>query len=223
MSEFIRKLPAKLIESIQWYTGGNFDKFNENLRKGKELSKEEEYHLQNISEIFYIAPPIEKPLTVYKGIDTLNIYNDKAFISTSLNYNVALRFAERDCCILQITVSPGSKVLYLSEISREKDEAEVLLDRNGSLKITGEIIKGKMKVLFVTYYSNESEDISQTKKAISKFDRDLIIERIVDYFEDDEDKEFIDDETIKNIYIKITGENIESENLRKIKIRLGLL
>lgn len=220
--EFIReKLSDSQHRTLKWYTGGNFDEFNNAIRREEKLTEFQQEHLERLDEIFYITPPLEEPIIVYKGKSSDKVYSDKSFVSTSLDYKQATYFARTNCCVLQITVSPGSKVLPLRSISREPHEEEVLLNRNGHMMITGETIRDEMKIIFCSYLPEKAVDIKQLDRVLPKLDDDLIVERIIEYFKDD-DVDDIDDFTITDFYNRITKTKITKEKLNKIKIRLGV-
>ncbi len=222
---YVTKLDIRNKEALSWYTGGGFDKFNEYIRKNRVLSKEYTNILLSIDEAFDNVQATQNVLTVYKGIEGSNVFNtDKTFVSTTVNYNRTKRFSGRNCCVLQITVSPGSKALPIRSISREPDEEEVLLDRDAKFQVTGETINEfDMKVIFVTYIPKGSVAIESKQdliKAEKYFDHDLIIQRVADFLKN-EDPDFVDDEEISLIYKKITTQKITAEDLQKIKLRLA--
>ena len=75
-------------------------------------------------------------------------------MSTSYNYDDALEFTdmgEKNCCIMEIRVVKGSKILPIKSISKHPNENEVLLDRDGNLQLTAVSINKKMKVLHLIY------------------------------------------------------------------------
>jgi hypothetical protein len=136
--------------------------------------------LRNIDEIMEHIPETTVPITVYKGVNLtgLNEFRyDHYFSSTSVCKDIATIFAggdwqdreDRDlvndlCCIFEITILPGSKIIPLFG-SRNVDknisgvlanELEIILDRGKRIKIEKEIqpIKGSMSTrggTFKTY------------------------------------------------------------------------
>lgn len=227
---FVEQLPDDIKRSLVLYTGALFDRFNESLRRGKVLSAQHRSHLNNIDIAFEASPQLEETITVYKGLDTEDIFSDKAFISTSLYRRAALEFSGQQCCLLQITVPPGSKILPLSGISRSPHEAEILLDRDGELKVTGEKIdrrRNNVKVLFVSYTGWQAVDLQKEKdiaKAEKKFDPILIQERVIEILRDEEDLDFIDDEIIIMTYHQLTQSDRvpPEEMIENIKLQLGV-
>lgn len=219
---YVQSLTDPLKLSLDWYTGGNFDEFNVYLRREQILPKKYRQHFENITTAFYNSPPLNTPLIVYKGKNSPKVYSDKAFVSTTLEYAKTKRFSGKDCCVVQITVSPGSHVLPLRSISREPDEEEVLLDRNGTLVITGSTVKNQMKVIFATYVPYGAKAVTEQKDInADKFDSKLIVERMIEFFKD-EDPEFLDDEELSIMYKKLSGRVITESDLMKIKKRLGV-
>jgi hypothetical protein len=213
--------------SINWYTGGNYDDFNDSVRKGKMLSQEQRDHKENIDTAFDSVPPLEVPIVVYKGKGSDRIYSDKSFMSTTLLYDRSKRFTNKECCVLQITVSAGSKVLPIRTISKEPDEEEILLNRDGILIVTGNSIRKEdmMKIIFVTYCPKGSNPVrtdEELKKADHVFDTQLIIEKLIESLQD-EDSDFLDEDLVKISYSRVTGgRKISEHDLATVKKRLKI-
>ena len=204
INKYIKGLPDKIKDSLEWYTGGNFDKINEKLRRNIKLDPTQLKNFNNIQLAFKGVPKLNKSITVYKGKNTDRVYSDKSFISTSTTINDAMKFTGKNCCILIINVSIGSKILPISMLSKYKDENEVLLDRNATLIITDTFYKNNMKFINCTYTSGmivtDKKDVKIAEKIIKKEDNDtVIINRIFNILKDD-DPDFLDEEEIVNIY-----------------------
>jgi hypothetical protein len=222
--DYVDSLPENQKESLKWYTGGDFDIFNQKLRKGEVLSPIYLGHLQNISASFVSSPPLQEPLVVYKGIDTDNLYSDNAFVSTTTEYDMASSsFSDKkECCVIQISVSPGSLVLPLRSVSREPEENEVLLDRGGTLSVTGNTIRNTMKVIFATYTPKNTVNVTSKVQPIEAAETVNAVSRTIAFFAD-EDPDFLDDEDLRLYYSKITGETeIQDKDMEKIKQGLGI-
>lgn len=170
--KYISNLPENIQNSLEWYTGGNFDSLNNALRNDKILTEKQQEHFNNLNLAFAGVPRLEEQIIVYKGLDSSRVYSDKAFISTTTNYKKALEFTENECCILVIVVARGSKILPLKNISRYSDELEILLDRNNTLTVTDQEIKTtnqtQMKLLYCTYNIGIPLTKKQDVKKISK-------------------------------------------------------
>jgi len=164
-----------------------------------------------------LVPPLKTTIVVFKCKNSANVYSDKSFVSTSLDYEGSKLFSGKNCCVLQITVSAGSKVLPIKDLSRYQEEEEVLLDRDSIFFVTGSMINetDNMKIIFVTYNPKNSikvENKDDISNAEDEYDSDLIVERIIDNLKDD-DPDYIDDETIIDMYKTITGKMIEEHRL----------
>ena len=134
--KLIRSNP-KFIETIGWYTGYGYEDFNRRLRIGADLTPLQNAHLAVLDELFSLVNTTAYPIVVYKGIDKDEYESDKSFISTSTSEIRASEFSGENCCLIQITISPGSKVLYLENMSEFKQESEILLNRDCKIFITG--------------------------------------------------------------------------------------
>jgi hypothetical protein len=236
---FVKSLPDQVIKSITWYTGGEYSDFNDSLRAGKIPT--EKRHFDNISLAFQGVPPLTNPITVYKGKRSDNIYQvDKAFASTSLTIRGTQDFRGGKCCILQITVPPGSKVLPLESISDNKSEDEILLDRNGEYTVTGSDIRAitdqygrqnDMKFIYVTYNPPAYHRVKKIDdvKDPGPSDVTLVQERMIKYLSsiledmDPEDRELLFDFDTEIKYIAEKEKlNVSPQMSAAIKLRLGI-
>jgi len=230
--DFIQSLPEDVKNSILWYTGGNYYIFNDALRKNGKVPEKYRKYFDDLNSAFRNAPPLDTSITVYKGKKSETVFSDKAFVSTSLDYKGTLDFQGSSldnvsCCVLQITVSAGSKVLPILSLSINPHEQEILLDRDGEMYVTGSTIRnGEMKVIFVTYTPKKSISVHEEKslrKAEKSMDSDLIVERVIKFFqdsdqEDSDQEDLVSDQEISLMYKKITNKNISAYlNLCKIK------
>jgi hypothetical protein len=222
---YVNSLSEEERKSLNWYTGGGYDQFNLSIRSNKPLTPILENHKKYIQKAFEHVKPIDNPLTVFKGIDTDIIFSDKSYVSTTIDYKKTYRFTGNNCCILQITVVPGSRILPLYLVSREPDEEEILLEADGTMVVTGtKLNKDNMKIIFVTYSPPKTYKIQQEKElqtAEKKFDREIIIDRIIDILKD-EDPDFLEEKTIELIYKQVTNQTIDPKNLETIKKRLNI-
>lgn len=217
------------INSIEWYTGGGFDEFNQALRQNKRLTPVMTKHLTNLDWLFQSVPPLSKALTLYKGIESDTVVSDKSFVSTTFSLDKALEFinAGEKCCLLHITVVPESKALPIWHYSREPDEYEVLLDRGGTLSVSGGkyYIRDNITVLYVTYEPlatviiGDDSDIREIGGEISSKElEDRVYEILMDTY-GDEDPDFISDlldmDEIYSVLNEINS-NIDSDKATKI-------
>lgn len=222
----VHDLPVDIKASLRWYTTDAYEKFNQKIRKEITLSNTEKMNQKNIDRAFSMVPPLKNSIVVYKGKKSDKMYSDKSYISTSLLYDQTKQFRRVACCVVKITVSPGSKILPLRDTSDAASEEEVLLDRGGTLLVTGsEINHENMKIIYATYVPKKStviKDEKQLKKAEEKFDHNLAIERIVEFFKD-EDPDFLDKDEVKILYKKIfKGREISPKDLDIVMNRLGI-
>lgn len=156
---------------------------NTALSRQTKLSDDAKDIVNDLDTLFRKIPPLTEPLVVYRGKKYDVIDNvDPTFPSTSLFEEVAIDFTDKmnRCCLLKITVSPGSKILPLHGFSVTRDEYEILLDRGGTFIVTGSEIRDKMKVIYVSYLPrNETMDKIVDPKNL---DESQLIESVVKYF-----------------------------------------
>jgi len=142
-----------LMKAISDYTGYQFKTLNAHLRQGVALTATEERVAHRIDSMFESLQPIKETLTLYRGIKQEDQVNNKnAFVSASHDISVAKGFVGKECCLLVITIPPGSKVLFIEDVSRFPKEREVLIERTGGFAIT--LIDNdayKVTKIFTTY------------------------------------------------------------------------
>jgi hypothetical protein len=121
------------------------------------------------------APESTSTLTVYRGI-RLQIANDlettlSSFVSTSLSkHNIYDFIKNHGCCALVINLQPGSRFLYVKNVSKYKSEDEILLPPGGKFILTRESYEKvysneydkmySIKVLYITYIPKNSKNIN---------------------------------------------------------------
>jgi len=235
--EYVLTLPENIKQSITWYTGGSYDEFNTALRSGN-IPKDKN-HFENISLAFQGVPPLTESITVYKGKKSESIYKtDKAFASTSINIRGTRDFHGQKCCIMQILVSPGSKVLPLAPLSDHQREQEILLDRDANYALTGsdlKIIEDDFKVqfdikfLFVTYLPKQSVMVGKELSKIpdpGKKDENALQERLVMYLEklkkEEDDPDLFDADIELDSILKREKLEINSKVRKAILLRLSI-
>lgn len=135
-------------------------------------------YVQKLEELFREIPPLEEPLVVYRGTGFDYVIPQNAgYVSTTLFGRYAHYWAGKNCCVVKITVSPGSKVVPIQVYSKERqlgvDEFEILLARNGNYIETGHIIDDSgFKTSFITYLPQSHE--------VTDFD-DTLMNRLLNY------------------------------------------
>ena len=117
----------------------------------KEMIPEEAYltaakmFVEDLKNIFYNAPPINKKTIVYRGTKTLyysttnkKTFKNNSFMSTSYGIWAARSFSDslnKKCCIKKITLKPGTKALFMDGITQYESETEILLPPDNEFKI----------------------------------------------------------------------------------------
>ena len=212
--EKILKSNAEFMETISWYTLDGYKDFNKRLRQEKKLTDEQTHHLLIFDRIFSLIDPITYPIVAYKGIKDDKYESDKSFISTSISEKEAYEFTSGNCCVIQLNISAGSKVLYIENVSEFGEEKEIILDRNGQILITGqEQLYPKTKI-YATYIPQCSIGIHEIQSAEKAVDLKEIADRIRSIFipEEYELYEKSDFELeIKKTYKIITGKTPSSD------------
>lgn len=189
--KYVRDLKSdnrNLIYSLQNYTSGTtniYKVINTYLSRRMKVPEELEDISNDLKLAFKGVPPLKEPIVVYRGkmydiVDPI----DYSYVSTSFFVRPTLDFIGGNCCILQITVSPGSKIIPLATISDYKHEYEILLDRGGQFITTGSRIDTDMKYIYVSYIPqnlNETKMIDEIRDP-KDLDEGQLIESVVAYF-----------------------------------------
>ena len=90
-------------------------------------------YISDINNIFIKCPNVNDDLVFYRGVyDDYYIrdskrgsYETETLSSATLNYKVAVTYADRNCCIMRIKAGKGSKVILIDNLSNY-NEYEVL-------------------------------------------------------------------------------------------------
>lgn len=226
IEKYVSSLSPVIQNSITWYTGSGYEDFNTKLRKGEKLDYEQQKHFLNLVEAFKNVPLTTESITVYKGKKSENLYNiDSAFISTSINIKGTKDFRGNSCCLMVITVPPGSKILPIKKLSDAKYEDEILLDRNGKLVLTAQkpptVYDGyDLKTFYITYLPSTAKEIvvnppenkrNEELNSIVNLLKDMVKEK-------KEGKKVQPYETVKNMLIRL--HKLTERELRQIETLL---
>jgi len=165
---FVKNLPKLLHDTIQWYTMAEaYVNFNKFIREGeKNYNPEFEYHAANLQYIFDNIPPIKKSINVFRSVKKKEqiLYNH-AYMSTAIVFEKTIFFRNKRCCVINITIPAGSKIIPVYVLS-EMLESEILIDKNSSIFITGSYVKKGLKFYSATYVPKISV-ISEEKGVIT--------------------------------------------------------
>lgn len=182
--DYVESLPYETISSIADYTHLNYRDINSFLRKGRlhgtqddEWLAEVKKDIQNIDQAFLNAPPLQEPITLYRG-QKREVSDGKSYTSTTTDISITLvddflDLVNEACCLYVITAVPGSKILPIMTISHVEEEEEVLLDKNAKYIITNidrkeytvkDASSGRVKhetrtirTIYVTYMPGDSQ------------------------------------------------------------------
>lgn len=227
--DYVSALSSKIKHSLKEYTGDEFEKLNKRLRKGKILKPEHQNIMKDIDEAFKGVPPIEKSLVLYRGISKDFIPDLKAFLSTSYDKEKALSYVKErsdmtKCCLLEITVPSGSKVLPLELVSYNSFEREVLLPRTGDLVITNIIYQKNLKIYTISYLPKSSVELSRTnsKESFKDIEKNVSIEdwadRILSVITTEDIELLGDPQTI----VELAIESFDKEKIPKKAINIAI-
>lgn len=147
--------------SLMEYTGNSFS-VNDGLRKGK-LSEKDKKVVRHLDEVIASSKPTTADTTVYRGISADcdfakklasakvgDTFNDKAFMSTSVDKNKAKEYAQdaangepkKGGVVLEINVPKGTKTANLSGEADINSNNEVILGRDSNIKVSSVTKKG---------------------------------------------------------------------------------
>jgi hypothetical protein len=154
--------------------------------------------LKSIDLSFNYAPEFEDTITVYRGVKGEYKPSLISYISTTTtDIDTALSFSGTQCCLLKITIPPGSKILPIYDISDFKQEFEILIDRTGQYIITSiEKPYDYPKMYNIVYIPPTSVKIEDTIELTPTFDLDFHVNRILSSINEEEIELFGVEETI---------------------------
>ena len=198
---YINALNDNLKNSLIYYTGEGYDDLNRAFRRNNMLSNKDEKHFNNIMEIFEGGPRVRKSYTLYRGMNVKfqTTFEHKGLLSTTYKKKIAIHhFAEKDCCLYIITITPGEySILPLESISENPEECEVILPP-GKLSIQSfvssidEENEDNIDTIYCTYIPDNAEiieikeNINQNiKNASVNLNIESWMERIIDLIQDE--------------------------------------
>jgi hypothetical protein len=139
------------VEKYQTLLGYNM---NEALRDPQISTDQLAYEIAGLDGAIESAPPLKSDTTVYRGIKGNgldffeglkkgDVFEDKGFVSTTLDTNVATKFAVQgnmyQGIVLRMTLPKGTKGLYPTSVTGltnlSSREAEFLLPRDSKFKV----------------------------------------------------------------------------------------
>lgn len=83
----------------------------------------------DLDKVFDKMPPTKQIMTTYRGVKNLKTLKvDEAYSSTTLSADIAPNFANK-CCVHEIRVPRGTRIIPLFQVAWNKLELEILLPR----------------------------------------------------------------------------------------------
>lgn len=165
--EFIQSLTQDEKNALGGYISGHYNAaLNLYLMNPSEYDLDEQGKklLDTLTYCFENIEPITEPIVVYRGSPREDI-NEKMFLSTSSDINLAKEFTRKGCCLFTITVSSGCKVLplkYMSFSGVYSHEEEYLLNRGGYYIVTHISAEGgSMKKIDVTLLPESARPLNK--------------------------------------------------------------
>ena len=154
--EYVKNLSPDVKKAVISYTGCAYGAINGGLRRERLFagfsSDEFAYMVSRIDIAFKNSPPLEIPMTVYRGVKNIHkLRDDSGFSSCSLQKNVSKCFGGDN--IFTITIPVGSRIIFVKPISENPAEDEVLIDRGGMFR---ELVAGKL--IYVSQLTYEEEE-----------------------------------------------------------------
>lgn len=166
-------LPSKQTRELYDYTLDGYDTLNHYLRGTLDWEQDEDADAKldkktaAITHALADAPKMEEDVVVYRGMKAKwlgdlkvgQTYEDKGFVSTSTNVNVAMSFPQRvqfesEKALVRVVIPKGAQAAYLAadERHRASSEDEVLLQRNAQFKVTRIATNGENGLFNRTVY-----------------------------------------------------------------------
>jgi hypothetical protein len=134
---FMENIEKKDIKNVYSYTAFS-SQLNSKLRNLQELDEKEKGIIETFKNIETNIPKITTPILLYRGMgEILNLeLCSRQFISTSISLAQAIKFLDKDGCLIKITIPTGCKVIPIfDDLSKHPHEMEVLLPMGGQFII----------------------------------------------------------------------------------------
>lgn len=207
--EYVYYLSPLIKEALRLYTTDFGEILNQRLTSG-ELSPNDQEIIKLMDQAFEKSPPINDPLTVYRGIhaDEYSLPLS-GYLSTSLEKERALQFIGKRCCLLRITVSSGSQILPLEQLSDNPEEREILLPRFGELEVTNKHYQENLLIYDLVYLPRSPPSLSEDWE-----------ERILNLISPEELELFGPDVVDMLIQTSLSDKMIPSDIIARVKARL---
>jgi len=86
--------------------------------------------IKDMDAIFYKMPPTQVVMSTFRGVNHVKMLKkDASFASTSMRKEIARGFVDK-CCVHQLRIPIGTKMVPLFPVTRYFAEQEILLPRN---------------------------------------------------------------------------------------------
>lgn len=185
---------------------GNYKcRYDQEINQGLRLGKAEPEIIDKINQLEALFTPVTENVTVYRGLKLRqnspfaqrvknlkvgDVLSDDAFLSTTSDVNIARTFKRGNGIVLNINIPKGTKILDVEKFRSNKifmdnggntirNEAEILLPRGTSLKITG--IDPKTGVINAEYVTSTPKTISKVSITTPLERHQFNMEKIINY------------------------------------------
>lgn len=221
--KYVKMLDSEVKLSLRRYTQEYYTNINKYLRGHiKRLDKEHQQIIDDIQDAFSDCTPLSDSIILYRG-STRSELNPNSYLSTSLDWETAMRFKRDDCCVYVITVSAGCKVLPLIDVSEHSHESEILLNIGEIFTVTHREMKHGVMFISVTMTPPSSIVIVPDPIVPKNIQDERIVEIISDALQELLDSEFIEEITeedieqeVKNIYDRFYGYLPTGKDIKRI-------
>ena len=216
---FLAHLNPKERQVIDIYSGGDFEEIQLAVRTGKYPDKEVKEIVDILDDIFERVPPLEHTIIVYRGIKEKFRELPASYLSTSWDLNQANEFMRGKCCLLEITLSAGTKLLPIQSASSSTYEKEILVSRFGHLKLTHQF-DFKYHLTYIPELQKEIHP-KTTEKEVKNYSDDTWLKRIQTVITDF-DVEINDAQELEEIiYSLFPDENVSEVAIHKFLTSVG--
>ena len=228
--KYVNSLSTNMKNTMKKYTRDEYyESINDKMSQNKVLTQQEQDIVDSINLAFEHVPPLTAPITVYRGLTREPIDNRTSFISTSLEVETAVNFANDrlKCCILIIHVPAGEKVLPLFPISANEHEKEVLLNSYSKFYLSKHPNIHGYKAYSVSLNSSNFgteiiKNVSEPEPVLKvSLDDKTIIERVKNIITQEEIEILGIDEAIDSILEQLGIKNISKKLRNEIKFEIS--
>lgn len=214
---FIHEIDTAGIGAIKYYTSADGYSLNKRLRSGSPVKKDQAA-MKVLDSLFESVPPLAEGIVVWRDIDVdftkkphEGRFITKGYTSTRSRDDQlkgTYPSGSQICCMYEIRVPAGAKVLPVKQYAEEPGEDEILLPRNGRFVVVGKEIREGVIWIVVDHIIETGKSkttakhtsTGKTKKTVEKMTEIALAKQLIEQLESGTFEAEYYDEDEKELY-----------------------